>query len=89
MIDPPLQMPMPRRQFASPTPNITPNITPAASRTTSCSNLISEPPDEIREIFLGQRATPDSLLTEGSGTMQLTRQFSGLSLDSSGLFLYI
>jgi len=91
MYEPPLQMPMPRRQFASPTPTITPNATPAM-RTTSSSNLGAEPPvDEIREIFLGQRATPDSLLTEGptnlslsTGSLSLTRQMSNLSIDSTG-----
>jgi len=82
MFEPPVQMPMPRRQFASPTPTITPNVTPAV-RTTSSSNLGPEPPDEIREIFMGQRATPDSLLVEGTGAAQLTRQFSGLSLEST------
>jgi len=83
MIDPPLQMPMPRRQFASPTPTITPNVTPAASRTQSSSNLSQEPPDEIREIFLGSRATPEVNLSESTGSLMLSRQFSNLSLDST------
>jgi len=81
MFEPPLQRPMPRRQFASPTPTITPNVTPAA-RTASFSNLPEPPVDEIREIFLGQRATPDSLMREGSGS--LTAQMSNLSIDSTG-----
>jgi len=83
MFEPPLQMPMPRRQFASPTPTITPNLTPA-TRTSSSSNLVPEPPvDEIREIFLGQRATPDSL-RESAVTQQLSTQLSNLSIDSTG-----
>jgi len=80
MIDPPLQMPIPRRQFASPTPTITPNVTPAASRTTSTTNLITEPPDEIRDIFLGSRATPEVSFTESSSS--ISRQFSNMSLES-------
>jgi len=39
--------------------------------------------DEIREIFLGQRATPDSLLTESTGSLMLSKQMSTLSLDST------
>jgi len=75
-------MPMPRRQFASPTPTATPNVTPAASRTTSSANLTTEPPDEIREIFLGSRATPEVNLSD-SGPAMITKQVSCLSIEST------
>jgi len=84
MFEPPLQMPMPRRQFATPTPTPTPNLTPAA-RTGSSTNLTSEPPvDEIREIFMG-RPTPDTILSqEANPSLDLSRQMSNLSIDSTG-----
>lgn len=93
MFDPPLQMPMPKRQFATPTPTVTPNPTPAASRTTSSVSIGTEPPvDEIREILLGQRLTPDPFSVDSSTTAQVTRQFSAMVLESTGLccfFLFL
>lgn len=85
MFDPPLQMPLPKRQFATPTPTVTPNLTPAASRTTSSANMGVEPPvDEIREILLGQHFTPDPFSADSSATAQVTRQFSAMVLESTG-----
>ena len=86
MFDPPLQMPMPKRQFATPTPSVTPNPTPAASRTTSSVSIGNEQTvDEIREILLGQRLTPDPFSADPSATAQVTRQFSAMVLESTGL----
>ena len=86
MFDPPLQMPLPKRQFATPTPSVTPNPTPAASRTTSSVSIGNDQSaDEIREILLGQRLTPDPFSADPSATAQVTRQFSAMVLESTGL----